>query len=240
MVLPSILLSARAELIAAAAFALLSSSAWSDPIVVDFTGTVTSSSNVGSVKAGMTITGSYLIDLANANPYSSEGTVNNQLPWVYAVSNGPDGNPLGNSYVEPGPVFASTASVGGFKYASAESPLIDNFSQVSGAGQGYYATEQASPTAHLTTSSTIQLTATGNGVPYTSAGAPQFGAGVTGMGSIDVDKSGREQEVDYTILSVHRVNSPEIDGASAASALTLLAGCAAVARGRRRRSVPFG
>ena len=125
----------------------------------DFSGIVTSSSNAPSVLDGMTITGTYTIDLANGNPYSGSGSVNYFAPWVYAVSPSPDGNPLGSAYVEPGAVFASTAKVGAFSYASVDSPLFPNGSEVTGSDQGggYFAFETSTlASAALRSSSAVR------------------------------------------------------------------------------------
>jgi hypothetical protein len=200
---------------------------------VDFSGIVTSSSNAPSVLDGMTITGTYTIDLANGNPYSGSGSVNYSGPWTYAVSPSPDGNPVGSAYVEPGPVFASTAKVGTFSYASVASPLFPNGSEVTGAEQGesYFAFETATPSSSLSSSSSFQIM--GN-LAYSPAGIPLFGQGSTGTGDIVVDVGGVQSVVDYNIKSI--TAAPEMDPASVASALTLLFGGLAVLRGRRREN----
>ncbi len=199
-------------------------------ITFDFSGIVTSSTNAPSVLSGMTITGSYTIDLANGNPYAGSGSVNYFAPWVYAVSQSPDGNPLGAAYVEPGPVFASTATVGSFNYASVASPLFPNASEVTGSDQGgsYFAFETASPNSLFTGSSSFEIT--GNPA-YSPTGSPLFGPGSEGTGDIVVDVGGRQSVIDYNIKSI--AAAPEMDPASIASALTLLLGGLAVIRGRR-------
>jgi hypothetical protein len=200
---------------------------------VDFSGIVTSSSNAPSVLDGMTITGTYTIDLANGNPYSGSGSVNYFAPWVYAVGPSPDGNPVGSAYVEPGPVFASTAQVGTFSYASVASPLFPNGSEVTGAEQGesYFAYETATPSSSFSSSSSFQIM--GN-LAYSPAGIPLFGHGSTGTGDVIIDVGGVQSVVDYNIKSI--TAAPEMDPASVASALTLLFGGLAVLRGRRREN----
>jgi hypothetical protein len=202
-------------------------------VTFDFSGTVTSSSNAPSVLTGMTITGSYTFDLANGNPYSGSGSVNYFAPWVYAVSPSPDGNPLGSAYVEPGPVFASTAKVGAFSFASLESPLFPNASEVTGSEQGgsYFAFETASPNSLFTSTSSFEIT--GNPA-YSAAGTPLFGHGSSGTGDIIVTVDGVQSVVDYNIKSI--TAAPEMDPASVTSALTLLFGGLAVLRGRRPES----
>jgi hypothetical protein len=202
-------------------------------VTLDFSGTVTSSTNVPSVLTGMTITGSYTIDLANGNPYSGSGSVNYFAPWVYAVSPSPDGNPLGSAYVEPGPVFASTANVGSFNFASLASPLFPNASEVTGSDQGadYFAFETASPNSQFSSSSSFEVT--GNPA-YSAAGTPLFGQGSTGTGDIVINVNGVQSVIDYNIKSI--AAAPEMDPASVTSALTLLFGGLAVLRGRRRDS----
>src|ERR1700722_5448757 len=199
----------------------------------DFSGIVTSSSNAPSVLDGMTITGTYTIDLANGNPYSGSGSVNYIAPWTYAVSPSPDGNPLGSAYVEPGPVFASTAKVGTFSYASVASPLFPNGSSVTGAEQGgsYFAFETATPKSSFTSSSSFEIA--GNPA-YSPKGLPLFGQGSTGMGDVIIDVGGVQSVIDYNIKSI--TAAPEMDPASVAGALTLLFGGLAVLRGGRRES----
>lgn len=199
----------------------------------DYSGIVTSSSNAPSVLDGMTITGTYTIDLANGNPYSGSGSVNYFAPWTYAVSPSPDGNPLGSAYVEPGPVFASTAKVGSFSYASVASPIFPNGSSVTGAEQGgsYFAFETATPKNSFSRSSSFEIT--GNPA-YSPNGMPLFGQGSTGMGDVIIDVGGVQSVIDYNIKSI--TAAPEMDPASVASALTLLFGGLAVLRGRRRES----
>jgi hypothetical protein len=199
----------------------------------DFSGIVTSSSNAPSVLDGMTITGTYTIDLANGNPYSGSGSVNYFAPWTYAVSPSPDGNPLGSAYVEPGPVFASTAKVGSFSYASVASPIFPNGSSVTGAEQGgsYFAFETATPKNSFSRSSSFEIA--GNPA-YSPNGMPLFGQGSTGMGDVIIDVGGVQSVIDYNIKSI--TAAPEMDPASVASALTLLFGGLAVLRGRRREN----
>ena len=200
---------------------------------VDFSGIVTSSSNAPAVLDGMTISGTYTIDLANGNPYSGSGSVNTFAPWVYAVGPSPDGNPLGSAYVEPGPVFASTAQVGAFSYASVASPLFANGSEVSGSDQGgvYFAFETETPSSSFSSSSSFQIT--GN-LAFSPAGIPLFGQGSAGTGDITVDVGGVQSVIDYNIKSI--TAAPEMDPASVTSALTLLFGGLAVIRGRRREN----
>jgi hypothetical protein len=80
-------------------------------VTLDFSGIVTSSTNVPSVLTGMTTTGSYTIDLANDNPYSGSGCVNYFASWVYAVSPSADGNPLESVPVSPPVLFDSETIV---------------------------------------------------------------------------------------------------------------------------------
>jgi hypothetical protein len=202
-------------------------------VTFDFSGTVTSGTNVPSDLTGMTITGSYTIDLANGNPYAGSGSVNNFAPWVYAVSNSADGNPLGSAYVEPGPVFASSANVGSFGFVSLASPLFLNASEVTGSDQGtsYFAFETASPNSVFSSSSSFQIT--GNPA-YSAAGTPLFGQGSTGTGDFVVSVDGVQSVIDYNIKSI--TAAPEMDPASVTSALTLLFGGLAVLHGRRRQS----
>lgn len=187
-------------------------------VIYDFIGTVTSS-DAASVAAGTTITGTYTINLANADPYASDNSIQNNQPWIRAVIDGePQGGP---TYVPSGTVFSSTATDGSFSYASA-APSHGNYSQVTG-GSFFYDAFDNVPTG---SASGFDLTGS---APFTSGGSPIFAGATTGTGYIDIGAS----QVDYSIKSLVAA-APEINPASAASGLTLLFGALAVMCGRRR------
>ena len=190
-----------------------------DAVTYDFIGTVTSS-DAASVAAGTTITGTYTINLANADPYASDNTIQNNQPWIRAVIDGePQGAP---TYVPSGTVFSSTATDGSFSYASA-APSYGNYSQVTGGGFFYAAFD------NVPTGSASGFDLTGS-APFTVGGSPMFAGATTGTGYIDIGAS----QVDYSIKSLVAAAAPEINPASAASGLTLLFGALAVMCGRRK------
>ena len=192
-----------------------------DAITFDFIGTVTSS-GAASVADGTTITGTYTINLANADPSASDNSIQNFQPWIRAVIDGePQGGSPSSTYVPSGTVFSSTAADGSFSYASAAPPHGD-FSQVTG-GSFFYGAFDNLPTG---SASGFNLTGT---APFTASGLPLFAGTTTGTGYIDVGGT----QVDYSLKSLVAA-APEINPASTVSGLTLLFGALAIMRGRRR------
>ena len=190
-------------------------------LTYDFIGIVTSS-DAASVADGSTITGTYTIDLANADPYASDNSIQNTQPWIRAVIDGePQGGGAFSTYVPSGTVFSSSATDDSFSYVSA-APTYGDYSQVTG-GSFFYGAFDNLPTG---SASGFYLTGT---APFTSSGSPLLAGTTTGTGYIDIGST----QVDYTIKSLVAA-APEINPASAASALTLLLGALAVMRGRRR------
>jgi len=82
-----------------------------DSITYDFTGTVISSTgDYSSAAIGSTVSGTYTINLANADPTQSDGTVGSSTVWTAQV----EGGPAVSTSIQPvppqtgAPVFAST------------------------------------------------------------------------------------------------------------------------------------
>lgn len=208
-----------------------------DAVTYDFSGTVTSS-DFSSVKIGTAISGTYTINLANADPLDSDNGIG-ATPWIRA-------NLGGSTYGAPvpsGTVFSSTLAAGSFAYAgSTPSPYGSN-SQVTG-GEGFYSAYdiEYTPISPLFTQSSFEIN---NTLPFTSNGLPLFGAGATGNGAFFFGTyvttgpglphdSG--VQLDYSITSFRQAPptaAPEINPASALGGLTLLLGSLAVLRGRR-------
>ena len=208
-----------------------------DAVTYDFSGTVTSS-DFSSAKVGAAITGTYTINLANADPLDSDNGIG-VTPWTRA-------NLGGSAYGSPvpgGTVFSSTLATGSFDYAgSTPSPHGSN-SQVTG-GEGFYSAYDIEYTAvsPFFTQSSFEID---NALPFTSNGLPLFGAGATGSGAFFFGTyvttgpglphdSG--VQLDYSITSFRQAPptaAPEINPASALGGLTLLLGALAVLRGRR-------
>jgi hypothetical protein len=209
-----------------------------DAVTYDFSGTVTSS-DFSSVKMGTAITGTYTINLANANPADSDNSIGT-TPWTRA-------NLGGSAYGGPvpsGTVFSSSLSAGSFAYTGSAPSPSGSFSQVTG-GEGFYSAFDIEHTAisPFFTQSSFEIA---NTLPFTSNGLPLFGAGATGNGAFFFGTyvttgpglphdSG--MQLDYSITSFRQARpaaAPEIDPASALGGLTLLLGCLAVLRGRRQ------
>jgi hypothetical protein len=218
-----------------------SAAATAQQATYDFTGTVTSSS-FASLTIGMTITGTYTINLGNAD-LSADGLSFNNIstigPWMRGVAGGAM-HP--NSPPEAGAVFSSTATVGSSVFASPAPSPIGNFSYVEAGPFVYnaYDTEYTSRNSFLESNFNIQNTS--GTLPYTSSGLPLFGVGSIGTGSILFETNvpnapafDHASKLDYSITSFTRANSaPEIDPVSSTSGLTLLLGAMAVLRGRRK------
>jgi hypothetical protein len=208
-------------------------------VTYDFTGIVTSS-DYGSVSTGMTITGTYTINLANSD-LSSDGFSDNSIsyngqPWTRGVSN--QYSPTFN-----GRVFSATETIGALTFGVSPPSPFGSTSQLTG-GYGFYgASDYEYSTSKSYMESAFSLSSTGNPTyPFTLGGLPSFGAGTLGTGSLSfaqivASANGAEVEfgpqIDYSISSLKEVAAPEIDSAAAMSAIALILGGLAVLRGRR-------
>jgi hypothetical protein len=206
----------RAALAVAAAMAC--PLAMGQSVTLDYTGVVTSAENIA---AGTAVTGTVTYDLAAAIPSQSSGIIPSGS--FSAVAKGGPGLPFGPEPVAPAPsayVFSSTTNIGSFSYSTAP---------VSAGCVTYCA-------------SSIDVSAGGTIVQaarYDYNGEFTFGAWFSKVGS---ELSGfiepaKFQAIDFNITSLTPatggVMAPEIDPASAVSALALLLGGLAVVRGRR-------
>jgi hypothetical protein len=216
---------------------LAATAANAQSVTYDFTGVVTSS-DFGSVATGMTVKGSYTIDLGNAD-LSGDGMSDNTIgylgPWLRGVAGG-------TAYSMPvpsGTVFSSTLSAGAFNYASSGPSPFGSDSYIAGA-PGYYTADDREYTRGgiWFTDSSFML----NGaMPYDLNGLPLFSSGIA-TGSFGYERYvstaavpyNQGPQFNYAIKSVTRLAAPEIDPISAGSSLTLILGAMAVLRGRRR------
>jgi len=202
-----------------------------DAITYDFTGTVTSS-DFATVTSGMTITGTYTINLANADPLSSFNDITSGSEWGRAVY----GGSVFGVPAPPGTVFSSTATAGSFVYASSAPSGFGSYSSVSGSPDFFYGAFDYEYSNN--SSYTESLFDIYGSTIFSSTGLPLFGSGSTGNGAIffgDALGTGTGRQVDYSITSLRPVTSaPEIDPASWASGVTLLFGSLFVMHGRRK------
>ena len=210
-------------------------------VTYDFTGTITSS-NLGWVSAGTTVSGTYTFNLGNADPGLSDNGINQYEPWSRDTAGGSLFSYLDTS-PQTGSVFSSSIRVGtpaATTFADSGLSAIGNLSSVLG-GAEYYS---ASVTDYTSTSSFVasnfSLTDLSQ-APFGTAGLPVLGMNTTGTGVLEFvsnytpGSSGyTEHQLDYSITSLSRVAAPEINSASAASGLTLLFGGLAVLCGRRK------
>ena len=210
-------------------------------VTYDFTGTVTSS-GFGSIAAGTAVTGTYTINLGNADPGLSDNGINKYEPWSRDTAGGALFSSLDSS-PQTGSVFSSSVVVGTpttATFANSGLSAIGNLSSILG-GSDYYSgsvTDYTSATSFVSSSFNLaDLTE----APFGATGLPVFGVNTTGTGVLEFvsnyapGNSGyNERQLDYSITSLSRVEAPEINAASAASGLTLLLGGLAVLRGRRR------
>lgn len=175
---------------------------------------------VGLVPSGTAITGTFTVDLANANPAQSSGTVGSASYWAL--------NSIGGSqYGTPAPanyLFSQTASWAGYSFTTVVSPISSRSYIIGETGQ------------HLANTSFWQAQADNNGIwsdvvfnnysgqpTYYSNGLPVLNA--SGSGGLISDSVG---SVGFNFLTVQSV--PE------ASAWTmLLAGLGLVGVATRRR-----
>ena len=200
----------------------------------DFTGTVTAS-DFASITTGVTITGTYTINLANADPLISDNGINPTTPWTRAVL----GGAAFNAPVPTGTVFSSSATAGSSVFASSAPSAFGSYSQVTGGSFFYNANDIEYTSNSSFTESIFHIDGSS---PFTSNGLPLLGAGSMGTGSIFFATNVTTgnglhfdygPQLDYSITSLKPVMAPEINPASAAGGLLMLLGALAVIRGRR-------
>lgn len=207
--------------------ALVMSAMAANAQVVDyqFTGTITSS-NIGSVADGATITGTLIFNLANSDLSSdglSFGAISNTGNWMRGTEGAM-------------PVFSETASSGAFSFSDALPTSFLNSSQITGGngalppdGYFYSASNTQFTSARSFTDSDLFLL--GPSAPFTLGGLPMFTGSTLGTGDIGYSSG---QQISYTITSLKPTVAPEIDADSALGALSLVIGGMLVLRGRRQ------
>jgi len=208
--------SVRATVLVATAMA--SPLAIGQSVTLDYTGVVTEAENIA---AGTAVTGTITYDLANAIASQSSGTIPSGS--FSAVAKGGPGLPFGPEPVAPAPsayVFSSTTNIGSLSYST---PPVS-------AGCVTYCI------------SSIDVSNNGQVVQaarYDYNGEFTFGSWFSKVGSelYGYIEPAKFQAIDFNITSLTPVSggvmAPEIDPASAVSALALLLGGLAVVRGRR-------
>jgi len=206
----------------------------------DFKATVTSSDFAG-IADGTTITGTYTINLGNAD-LSSDGysfnTINSTYPWLRGDAGGAAFGNIGPP--EKGPVFTSSFTVGNSTFDFPVLSPFGNATSVAG-GQDYYDAYDTEYTSkHSYVESNLSVENPTGTVPFFSNGLLNFGSHSVGTGSIvigtDYPRSPTHDSsstLDYSITAIQSYPAPEIDAAYAAGGLTLLLGSIVVLRGRR-------
>jgi hypothetical protein len=196
-----------------------------------------------------TVSGTYTFDFAYNNPALASGTFSTVTGGNAVNLTGT--NPAPQPQTTPGNVFSSTlvgTSAGdvGLSYSSTLG-TFSSFSVVQanpsanypGAPQ-YNALESNYQTTLSGTESGLVITEPicdcQNPLGFSASGLPVFVSGLTYIGSVAtiVNDGSSSLYFDITSLTSETTAAPEIDPAAAGSALTLLAGCVAMMRGRRR------
>jgi hypothetical protein len=218
-------------------------------VTYDFTGTIITGSGIYTGDTG-TVSGTYTFDFAYNNPALASGTFS-------TATGGNAENETGTNFTTPPPqtapglVFSSTlvgtsggdvglaysSTVGAF--SSGSRVLADPTADSAGAQQ-YSALEANYQTPLSGTGSSLGITGPTcdcqNPLGFSAAGLPVFVSGLTYTGSVGTSVNDAQfgLSFDITSLTPATTAAPEIDPAAAGSALTLLAGFAAMMRGRRR------
>jgi hypothetical protein len=183
-------------------------------VTFDFTGTVTSATGIySSVAVGTSISGTYVINIANANASGSILPVvtspTTQASWQLGEVTGSSfGTPPSPAYV-----FSSTANVAGFSYSTSAVPGTDlSDTKVSGAvnptiDSDFSAGEGNVFTSGSQSSSNLDLEARpGDPVPWTSAGLPNFSLADSFAGGTFA--MGFSNQVNFNITSMTPVPLP--------------------------------
>jgi hypothetical protein len=196
-----------------------------------------------------TVSGTFTFDFANANPALSTSVSTTGFHVENWSGTGP-GSP--QPQTAPGNVFSTTlvgTSAGdvGLSYSTSSPGTYESSSYVDArsgtnysGSQLYLAAEANRPDSENGTQSAFFITAPLSDldppVSFSSSGLPVFVPDLTYSGSVSTVVNGTPSALyfDVTSLAVAPMRAPEIDPVSAGSALTLLAGFAAIIRGRRR------
>jgi hypothetical protein len=214
--------------------------------VYDYTGAITydsSCTECSPIAIGSQVTGTFTFDYANGNPAQSSGTIGS-AGWT-VTSYG------GGSSSEPSPlptslVFAMTAQVGGFSFASqipsgpaifypSGGSSVQGYANSGGRGSTFIAYENWTDAPSYRGGSSINIS-NPHGA-YSVTGLPILAGATSATGTaenfVGADSS---REIDFNITSLMR--APELDPASAAGGLTLLLSGLAMAMGARRSRSP--
>ena len=215
--------------------------AHADVVTYDFVGVVTKDSGFSGVADGATVTGTYIINFANADPAQSSGLVGSQTANWVAENYG------GSAYGTTPPglaeyVMSSTVHIGSFSYVTTPS-TYENLSVVEGGvvsppTSDYIQGEELSySSANTFTGSSFYFQATGTaGLVWTSSGQPIPSSSNFDSGEIYNFNNGTGQSISYNITSF--VPAPVPLPAAAWLMLSGLAGLGAA--GRRRQAAING
>jgi hypothetical protein len=173
------------------------------PITYDFTGTVTSVSGYAGVTDGMTVTGTYTLNYANANLTQSSGTIGSTTASWNLQNYG--GSEVGTAAPTLGQyVFSSTLQVGSVSYATTPA-TYDSSSFVGGIlnitnEDLFEAIEYSYSSASVYTHSGLFFS-NPTVPPWTSTGTPVFTSSNTNTGMIAFSNAPTSGDIDYTITS---------------------------------------
>lgn len=183
------------------------------PVVYDFTGNVSSSSGIYSVPSGTEVTGTIVIDYANAGS-DSIGTIGSMSEtWVPASVGGMEigTQPLSLSQY----LFSDTIQAGPISYATTPSPNGFNDDSFMYAvptltyGGDLELNERSSTTAFTSTFSDFEIDAAPGSNPWTSTGALKFDTVETATGVFaDIVNSTAVGRVDFLVDSITPVPLP--------------------------------
>jgi hypothetical protein len=190
-------------LIALGALTLVPLAAHAETVTYDFTGVVTQvigNAYSSSVTAGETITGTYTLNFAAADPSQSAGTVGSQnSDWTANKTSGSiNGTAPDTNYV-----FTSTAQVGSTSYSTDPSQakgydLVSTISGTTGFSPYYSAAENSFTSGRSGTGSDFVL----HGVAWTSAGLPDFAAATNPAGAFFSYDNTAYSSVVYSVNSL--------------------------------------
>ena len=225
-------------------------------VTYDFTGVVDGVNNESSVSIGETVTGTYTIDLANANPSQAGGNIpfgSATLLPGYISSVWQVQNNSGQSYGIPANsnfIFTSTAQVGSLSYATntdiSSNPYVvrsqllgsvddPGYNGYSGVFSTSEANQPVSGDSGFSGSDFYILSHSTTGVPYTIAGLPVFNpSDMTGVGQFDIGDGSVAYQI-TNLTPVTAMSAPEIDPGQLPTGMILLLGGLAVLRPRLRR-----
>jgi hypothetical protein len=179
------------------------------PVTYAFSGTVINATGIYAT-AGSTISGTYTIDLAAADPAASAGVLGSTTDtWIRRYLGGMEyGTPLPS-----GLVFSSTLTSGGVTYATPPIGGIGLETFVRGLGTPpttYEAYHRQTTIAGNYVTSIFDLTAApGSAIVFDAAGLPLLGNAISATGQLlSVDGGTFNGVLDYTITTLSVSESP--------------------------------